>query len=109
MGKGKRERPARLGNKLAEVRRKLALSQNGMLRHLGLEDKLTREELSAYERGVREPTLLTLLKYAQAARIYVDVLIDDAVDLPKKLPSYPKHEGIKGTEDSHNKKGQRRK
>jgi transcriptional regulator with XRE-family HTH domain len=87
MGKGKRERPARLGDKLTEIRQKLRLSQNGMLRHLGLDDKLTREELSAYERGVREPTLLTLLKYAQATGMHVDVLIDDDVDLPKKLPS----------------------
>lgn len=94
MGKGKRERPARLGAKLAEIRRKLRLSQNEMLRHMGLSDKLTREELSAYERGVREPTLLTLLRYAQAAGIYVDALIDDEVDLPKKLPCTPKCEGI---------------
>jgi transcriptional regulator with XRE-family HTH domain len=86
MGKGKRERPARLGDKLTEIRKKLALSQNGMLWYLGLGDKLTREELSAYERGVREPTLLTLLKYARAAGVYVDVLIDDELELPKKLP-----------------------
>ncbi|HEX8772091.1 MAG TPA: helix-turn-helix transcriptional regulator [Pyrinomonadaceae bacterium] len=94
MGKGRRERPAYLGDKLAEIRRKLALSQNGMLRYLGLSDKLTREELSAYERGVREPTLLTLLKYAQAAGVYVDVLIDDGVSLPDEIPSTTKHEGI---------------
>jgi transcriptional regulator with XRE-family HTH domain len=95
MGKGKRERPARLGDKLTEIRLKLRLSQNSMLRHLGLDDKLTREELSAYERGVREPTLLTLLKYAQAAGIYVDVLIDDGVYLPDKIPCTTKHEGIR--------------
>lgn len=87
MGKGKRERPARLGEKLTEIRRKLGLSQNGMLRHLELTDKLTREELSAYERGIREPTLLTLLKYANVAGIYVDILIDDKVNLPERLPS----------------------
>ena len=95
MGKGKRERPARLGDKLTEIRRKLSLSQNSMLRHLGLDDKLTREELSAYERGVREPTLLTLLKYAQVAGVYVNALIDDELDLPEYLPSSPKSEGIK--------------
>lgn len=66
-----------------------------MLRHLGLDDKLTREELSAYELGVREPTLLTLLRYAQASGIYVDTLIDDSVDLPERIPSRPKHEGIR--------------
>jgi transcriptional regulator with XRE-family HTH domain len=95
MGKGKRERPARLGAKLAEIRKKLELSQNEMLRQLGLSDKLTREELSAYERSVREPTLLTILKYAQVAGVYTDALIDDNVDLPSKIPATPKHEGIK--------------
>jgi transcriptional regulator with XRE-family HTH domain len=94
MGKGKRERPARLGAKLADIRKKLELSQNEMLRHLGLDGKLTREELSAYERGVREPTLLTILKYAQAAGVYTDALIDDNVDLPSTLPATPRHEGI---------------
>lgn len=95
MGKGKRERPTRLGIKLTEIRKKLGLSQNGMLRYVGLDDKLTREELSAYERGVREPSLLTILKCAQAAGVYVDALIDDNMDLPENLPATPKHEGIK--------------
>lgn len=99
MGKGKRERPARLGEKLTEIRKKLALSQNGMLRHLRLDDKLTREELSAYERGVREPSLLTLLKYAQAAGVYVDTLIDDDVDLPSKPPGKTRPKGNKTNKD----------
>ena len=95
MGKGKRERPIRLGDKLIEIRKKLGLSQNEMLRHLGLNDKLTREELSAYERGVREPTLFTILKYARSAGVYVDALIDDELDLPKRLSKSVKSEGIK--------------
>ena len=95
MGKGKRERPLRLGIKLAAIRKDFGLSQNEMLRKLGLDQKLTREELSAYERGVREPNLMTLLKFAQAAGVYVDALINDEVDLPKKLPCVPKHEGVK--------------
>jgi transcriptional regulator with XRE-family HTH domain len=95
MGKGKRERPTRLAGKLAKIRKAFALSQNEMLRHLRLGDKLTREEVSAYERGVREPSLLTLLKYAEAAGVWVDVLINDDLDLPDKLPCSPKHEGVK--------------
>jgi transcriptional regulator with XRE-family HTH domain len=100
MGKGKRERPAQLGSKLLEIRRKLTLSQNQMLRHLGLNDKLTREEISAYERGVREPSLLTILKYAQVAGVYVDSLIDDNVDLPEELPTKSKREGVKRSNTS---------
>ncbi len=95
MGKGKRERPERLARKLAAIRKAFALSQNGMLRHLGLDDKLTREEVSAYERGVREPSLVTLLKYAEAAGVWVDVLINDDLDLPDELPCSPKHEGVR--------------
>ena len=86
MGKGKRERPNRLGEKLGEIRKRLGLSQNEMLRFLRLNDKLTREELSAYERGVREPSLLTLLRYARTTGLSVDLFIDDEVDLPAKLP-----------------------
>ncbi|MCP9496578.1 MAG: helix-turn-helix transcriptional regulator [Pyrinomonadaceae bacterium MAG19_C2-C3] len=60
------------------------LSQNGMLRHLGLDDELTREEWSAYERGVREPSLLTLLRCARAIGVSMDVLVDDTLELPDK-------------------------
>ena len=104
MGKGKRERPARLAKKLTRIRKTFALSQNEMLRHLGLSDKLTREEVSAYERGVREPALPTILKYAEAAGVWVDVLINDDLDLPDKLPCSPKHEGVKRKAVSWSKK-----
>ena len=104
MGKGKRERPARLAMKLTRIRKTFALSQNEMLRHLGLSDKLTREEVSAYERGVREPSLPTILKYAEAAGVWVDVLINDDLDLPDKLPCSPKHKGVKHKAVSRSKK-----
>lgn len=104
MGKGKRERPSRLAMKLTIIRKAFALSQNEMLRHLGLSDKLTREEVSAYERGVREPSLPTILKYAEAAGVWVDVLINDDLDLPDKLPCSSKHEGVKRKAVSRSKK-----
>lgn len=84
-----------LRKKLFHIRTALDLSQNGIIRHLGLVNELTQDYISAYERGVREPPLTVLLRYAQAAGIYVDVLIDDDVDLPSKLPSLPKSEGFK--------------
>jgi transcriptional regulator with XRE-family HTH domain len=61
---------------------------------MGLTDELTQDYISAYERGVREPPLPVLLKYAQVAGVYVDALINDDVDLPKRLPCYPRSEGI---------------
>jgi hypothetical protein len=36
-----------------------------------------------------------LLEYARAANVYVDALIDDAVDLPERLPSAKRSEGVK--------------
>jgi transcriptional regulator with XRE-family HTH domain len=62
---------------------------------LGLIDEITQARISAYERGVREPPLAILLKYAQAAGVYVDVLIDDEYDLPNELPTSPKNAGVK--------------
>lgn len=91
MGRGAREKPMRLGEKLAHIRSVLKLSQDGILRHLGLDERLTREDISKYERGLREPSLLTLLRYAQAAGICSDVLINDDLSLPAKLPSKPNH------------------
>lgn len=92
MGK---ERPKRLGEKLGFIRRQLELSQNEMVRRLGLSGKLTREEVSAYERGVRAPSLPTLSRYAKVARVWIDVLVDDDLDLPEQIPSTTKSEGIR--------------
>ena len=86
MGQSAREKPARLGEKLLHIRLSLGLSQNEIIKRLGLEDKLTRENVSAFERGVREPSLLVLLEFAQLAGVYLDALVDDAIDLPNKLP-----------------------
>lgn len=86
MGRTPRERPARLAAKLVHVRTALNLSQGEMIYRLGLQDNLTREEISKYERGLRVPSLLTLLKYARVVNLTVDYLIDDEMDLPERLP-----------------------
>lgn len=90
-----REKPARLAEKLAQIRRVLGLSQNELLRRLGVDDRLTREDVSKYERGLREPSLLVLLEYARLANLYIEVLIDDSLDVPDRLPSATKREGVK--------------
>jgi transcriptional regulator with XRE-family HTH domain len=87
MGKASREKPARLGEKLLRIRTALGLSQNGILRSLGIAEKGYRNYISDFENGVREPPLPVLLKYARIAGVYVDVLIDDALDLPAHLPA----------------------
>src|SRR5262245_41796297 len=104
MGKYPRRKPERLTEKLVYIRTSLGISQNGMVRHLGLEDEIVRETISGYELGTIEPPLPVLLAYARAANIYVDALIDDDLDLPKKLPSNKKSEGIKRASASRVKK-----
>lgn len=95
MGKTPRPKPSRLPEKLLQIRLALRLSQNEMLRHLGLGDESFRSTISGYELGTREPPLPILLNYARVAGVYVDVLIDDGLDLPDKLPSSRKHAGVK--------------
>lgn len=85
MGRTSREKPARLGEKLVQIRSTLGLSQNELLGRLGLTERLNRDDISKYERGVREPSLLVLLRYARAVNVSTDVLIDDELDLPAKL------------------------
>jgi len=86
MGRGSREKPERLGEKLTQIRNSLDLSQDGMVKLLARpRSKLTRNDISKYERDVREPSLLVLLRYARLAGISVDVLLDDELDLPKKV------------------------
>jgi len=95
MGGAVRERPLRLAEKLLQIRTALGLSQSGMLRQLGLDETSYRHYISNYETGKREPTLPVLLRYARIANVYVEALIDDELDLPDKLPSTTKSEGIK--------------
>ena len=84
---------ARLGEKLLSIRRSLGLSQNGILRRLGLEDELTQAEWSAYERSVRVPSLPVLLIISEMAGIWMDVLVNDDLNLPDKIPASPKSGG----------------
>ena len=91
MGKRARMRQERLAGKLLQVRIGLGLSQSEMLRRLGFEDVLDYKRISEYELGKNEPPLAVLLSYARAAGVCVDVLIDDELDLPDKLPAKPKH------------------
>ena len=91
MGLTPRPRPAHLAEKLLQIRLALGLSQNEMLNRLGLADSTFRSTISGYELGNREPPLPVLLTYAKAGGVCVDILIDDDLHLPKKLPGTPRH------------------
>jgi transcriptional regulator with XRE-family HTH domain len=88
MGRGARRRPKLLDAKLRAIRERLGrLSQSMLVERLGIADYVNPNEISDFERGVREPDLLTLKAYADVAGISTDVLIDDALDLPDELPA----------------------
>jgi transcriptional regulator with XRE-family HTH domain len=87
MGKGIRPKPERLAEKLLQIRLAFGLSQTEMLYRLGVEDLITYHRISDYERGKNEPPLMILLQYARAANVSTDVLIDDDLKLPAKLPA----------------------
>jgi transcriptional regulator with XRE-family HTH domain len=80
-----------LPDKLLRIREGLGLSQNEMLARLGLKEKLLRAAVSGYELGTIEPPLPVILQYARVAGICTDVLLDDELDLPARLPAKPKH------------------
>ena len=91
MGRAARLRSARLAEKLRQIRDALGLSQNELINRLGLEDVLYQSNVSGFESGEREPPLPILLKYAQLAGVCLDMLANDDLDLPAKLPAKPKH------------------
>lgn len=90
-----RERPERLAEKLLQIRLALGLSQGEMLGRIGLGETGYRHYVSQFETGRREPSLLVLLRYARAANVSVEALIDDEIDLPAKIPSAKNHEGVR--------------
>jgi transcriptional regulator with XRE-family HTH domain len=86
MGRGLRRRPRLLAAKLREIRNGLRLSQGALIERLGQTEYMNQAEISDFENGVREPDLLTLKAYADAAGVSIDCLIDDDAELPDKLP-----------------------
>jgi transcriptional regulator with XRE-family HTH domain len=88
MGRASRQKPLRLSEKLKTIREKLELSQGGMLIRLGIQDSsINRASISGYELGEREPPLLVLYAYSNAANVFMEVLVDDKIDLPDIIPS----------------------
>lgn len=87
--------PARLGEKFLQIRTALDLTQESMLARLELPTEITQSNISAYERGTKEPPIFVIMKYAKVANIWIDVLVEDALDLPSRIPSSRKHKGVR--------------
>lgn len=95
MGSAARSKPERLAEKLLTIRISLGLSQDGMIKRIVFDDDLSQAEISMFERGIRVPPLPVILKYARVANVYVEVLIDDSLNLPTTIPLREKHEGTR--------------
>ena len=85
MGTRARMRPECLAEKLLQIRMALGLSQSEMHSRLGVEGLISFKEISKYETGTREPTLIILLRYSRVAGIHLEVLADDELELPARL------------------------
>ena len=94
MGRAARLRSERLAEKLRQIRKSLELSQNELIRRMGLEDVIYQSNVSGYESGEREPPLPILLRYSWLAGVCMDALVNDKLDLPERLPNTPKHERV---------------
>lgn len=95
MGTRPRDKPERLSEKLLQIRTVLGLSQSELLRRLEAEEFLTYHRISEYESGKREPPLWILLSYAHLAAVHLEDIVDDNLELPKKLPGTVRYKGIK--------------
>ena len=105
MGRAARVRPEKLAEKLRQIRLTLGISQSEMLSRLGTEDLIDYTKISGYERGERVPPLPVLLEYARIANVWMEVLVDDTLDLPEQIPSPTKSEGIKRKPTQRSKSG----
>jgi transcriptional regulator with XRE-family HTH domain len=83
------QKPRRLAEKLLHIRKALNLSQNEMIGRLGFSGELIQAHISAYERQHqnRVPPLGVVLQYARCAGVTMDVIVDDNLELPDKLPA----------------------
>ena len=85
MAHGKQERPKRLAEKLLKIRTKLGLSQTGMADALEKQGvKSNSSYIAKYELERRMPGVLTIRAYAKIARISMDVIVGDELELPAK-------------------------
>jgi transcriptional regulator with XRE-family HTH domain len=75
-----------LGQKLRAIRKYLDLTQPEMVERLATKQTpIYPGHISEYERGVREPPLLVLLRYARMVQVTMDVLVDDDLELPSHV------------------------
>ena len=74
----RRAMPKKLGKKMRQIRESLGMSQRQIVDALNYKDTpLRASQISQYENGQREPTMMLVLAYARLAKVSVESLIDD--------------------------------
>lgn len=87
MGQSPRPRPKCLAEKLRQLRELLCLTQEQLAEAVSyIESPPQPGHISEYERGRREPSLLFLLAVVRLAGVTMEVLVDDKLELPRRLP-----------------------
>lgn len=85
MGGSKRPIPAKLGQKLKAIREHFDLTREELIKRLNCPSiPLHRGTIHNYEKNLRDPSSIVLLKYARLARVHMEVLVDDELDLELK-------------------------
>ena len=90
MGRGSRTQPKRLKDKLKAIRSQMGITQQEMvnlLRSHAPNEFVDSGYISQFENGKREPSLPVLLAYSKLTKLSINVLVDDELDLPKRLPA----------------------
>ena len=87
--------PGRRAEKLRQIRGAFGVSQTEQHRRLGVENLIADNEISKYESDGRETPLAVLLQYARVAGVNMEVLADDELDPPERLPGAADHSEIR--------------
>lgn len=75
--------PVRLPEKLLQIRKKNHLRQDQMLAIINPNEPIeNRARISQYENGMRIPSLIEVYNYAQFAKVSMEILVNDELDLP---------------------------
>ncbi len=78
----RRAMPKKLGKKLLQIRTNLGMSQREIVKALNYKDTpLRASQISQYETGQREPTMMLVLAYARLANVPMEYLVDDKLKL----------------------------
>ena len=69
----RRAMPKKLGKKMKQIRERLGMSQRQIVTALNYKDTpLRASQISQYESGQREPTMMLVLAYARLAKVSME-------------------------------------